>query len=87
MGRMITSHIAPLLMAWTHRSTTQKMLVTTFFVMTFWLVAWLVLTPLGLDVPPFDSTSASLWFGTIATLYGARRYTKAKHESIKEITD
>lgn len=65
------------------RSASLTLAVIAFVAVTGWLVAWLVCTPLGLLVPPFDASAALQYLTPILALYFGRRHTdsKGQHKS------
>lgn len=56
-------------------SASLTMSVISFLVVTLWLLAWLIATPFGAPVPPFDAGTAMAYLSPILALYFGRRWT------------
>jgi hypothetical protein len=56
-------------------SASLSMSVIAFLVVTLWLLAWLIATPLGAPIPIFDAATAMAYLSPILALYFGRRWT------------
>lgn len=56
-------------------SASLTMSVISFVTVTLWLLVWLIATPFGAPIPPFDAGSAMAYLSPILALYFGRRWT------------
>ena len=56
-------------------SASLTMTTIAFFLVTLWLLVWVVGVSFGLPVPPFDATAAMTYLTPLLTLYFGRRWT------------
>lgn len=56
-------------------SASLTMTTIAFFIVTLWLLAWVIGTSFGLPVPAFDATAGMTYLTPLLTLYFGRRWT------------
>lgn len=67
-------------------SISYTMLVSTFLVLTLWLLLSITSSIFGIEIREFPFEGATLWFGSVSALYFGRRYTERTTKSVLDET-